>query len=68
MTEYGYEIIDAAGNKNFFVEGCTDCSLSTGGVHQESCRSFKGFRMTTLNRDKFMDENLKAYYRKKGLL
>ena len=35
--EYGYEITDTAGNKRFFVEGCTYCSMSTGGLHETGC-------------------------------
>lgn len=35
--EYGYEITDTAGNKTFFVEGCTCCSMSTGGLHEINC-------------------------------
>lgn len=35
--EYGYEITDTAGNKYFFVEGCTYCSMSTGGLHEIRC-------------------------------
>lgn len=35
--EYGYEISDTAGNKSFFVEGCTYCSMSTGGLHEVKC-------------------------------
>lgn len=37
MMEYGYEITDTAGNKRFFVEGCTYCSMSTGGIHEAHC-------------------------------
>jgi hypothetical protein len=40
--EYGYEIVDTAGNKTFFVEGCTCCSMSTGGVHELGCPYYKG--------------------------
>ena len=35
--EYGYEIIDTAGNKTFFVGGCTCCQMSTGGLHENDC-------------------------------
>ena len=35
--EYGYEIMDTVGNKSFFVEGCTYCSMSTGGQHESHC-------------------------------
>ncbi len=35
--EYGYEIVDAAGNRQFFVEGCTYCQMSTGGQHNLDC-------------------------------
>ena len=35
--EYGCEMVDAAGKKTFFVEGCTCCSMSTGGVHESHC-------------------------------
>lgn len=35
--EYGYEITDTAGNKRFFVEGCSYCAMSTGGHHQVQC-------------------------------
>ena len=35
--EYGYEITDTAGNKTFFVEGCTYCRMSTGGMHELGC-------------------------------
>ena len=39
--EYGYEIIDSAGNKTFFVEGCTYCQMSTGGLHESKCPLYK---------------------------
>ena len=35
--EYGYEITDTAGNMCFFVEGCTYCSMGTGGLHEQHC-------------------------------
>ena len=66
--EYGYEITDTAGNKRFFVEGCIYCSMSTGGLHEQHCPLSKHRRITELDNDRFMDENLKAFYRKKGLL
>jgi len=40
-VEYGHEIVDTAGNKTFFVEGCTYCSLSTGGLHEVDCPLFR---------------------------
>ena len=36
--EYGHEIIDSAGNKTFFVEGCAYCLMSTGGEHERRCK------------------------------
>lgn len=35
--EYGYIITDTSGNEHFFVEGCTYCSMSTGGLHEVDC-------------------------------
>lgn len=66
--EYGYKITDTAGNRTFFVEGCTYCSMSTGGLHEQHCPLSKHRPMEALPDDRFMDENLKAFYRKRGLL
>ena len=30
-------IEDTAGNKRFFIEGCSYCHMSTGGVHEHNC-------------------------------
>lgn len=35
--EYGYKITDTTGNKCFFIGGCTYCSMSTGGQHEQHC-------------------------------
>ena len=45
MMEYGYEITDTAGNKAFFVEGCTYCSMSTGGLHEVNCPLYKPYKI-----------------------
>ena len=37
MTEYGFELTDSAGDKTFVVEGCTHCSMTTGGQHEYYC-------------------------------
>ena len=34
---YGYYIKDTVGNQRFFTEGCTYCSMSTGGMHEANC-------------------------------
>ena len=34
---YGHYIEDTAGNKRFFVEGCSYCQMSTGGSHESAC-------------------------------
>jgi len=34
---YGYYIKDTGGNERFFTEGCSYCSMSTGGRHQSIC-------------------------------
>ena len=34
---YGHYIGDTAGNKRFFIEGCSYCRMSTGGVHEHNC-------------------------------
>ena len=35
--EYGYEYTTTDGGKHFFVEGCTCCEMSTGGLHESNC-------------------------------
>jgi len=35
--EYGYYITDTAGNRRFFIEGCSYCHMSTGGLHEADC-------------------------------
>ncbi len=34
---YGHSIIDTVGNEHFFVEGCCNCHMSTGGQHESNC-------------------------------
>ena len=48
--EYGHFITDSAGNKTFFVEGCTNCSMLTGGLHESNCPCNKEEVGESLNR------------------
>jgi len=41
--EYGYWVTNTVGEKTFFVEGCTCCSMSTGGLHEPHCPYYKRF-------------------------
>ena len=68
--EYGYEITTTAGDKTFFVEGCTCCRMSTGGQHEMNCPSYKQGVRVRISPDEteFMDDNLRDFYRKKGYL
>jgi len=34
---YGHYITDSVGNESFFLEGCTYCRISTGGLHEPDC-------------------------------
>jgi len=40
--EYGYWVTNTVGENTFFVEGCTCCSMSTGGLHEPHCTWFNG--------------------------
>ena len=48
--EYGYEISNTAGSKTFFVEGCTYCSMSTGGLHEQHCPLWKQQRLMEIRK------------------
>jgi len=37
MIVYGHYITDTIGNEHFFVEGCSYCRMSTGGLHEPNC-------------------------------
>lgn len=74
--EYGHEITNTAGEKTFFVEGCTYCRMSTGGSHELGCPCNKDMRYklppwvgpTVFHEEPKvpLDPQLEAFYRKKG--
>lgn len=62
--EYGYEVMDSAGNKTFFVEGCTYCSISTGGIHEVDCPSHRKEQVI----EPFTDEELRKLVSGKAVI
>lgn len=78
--EYGYEITNTAGEKTFFVEGCTYCRMSTGGLHELDCPCNKDKKMEYRLSPRFdpatfyeepstpYDPQLKTFYKKKGYI
>ncbi len=57
--EYGYTITDTSGNETFFAEGCTCCSMSTGGLHESHCPYCQKERVV----EPFSDEELNKLVR-----
>lgn len=53
--ECGYEMIDSAGNKTFFVEGCTYCSMGTGGMHERHCPLWKQQRLQQIREKSYRE-------------
>ena len=41
MAEYGHFITTTSGGQIWFVEGCSQCSISTGGLHEYGCPLYK---------------------------
>ena len=67
--EYGHEIIDTCGNKRFFVEGCTYCSMSTGGQHEPSCPLYKPTQIVFISKEtKLAEIREKSFQLKQELL
>ena len=54
--EYGYEITDTIGSKTFFVEGCSCCSMSTGGLHEVNCPYYKPYKIIESPRQAILEE------------
>ncbi len=64
-------IEDTGGNITYTIDNC-DCGLTGGCWKCQPIRISRygcdGFNFPELHEEAFMDENLKDFYRKKGLL
>lgn len=58
--EYGYYITDTAGNRTWFTEGCTYCSMSTGGQHEQHCPFNPNYK-TPIDRERFINITIEVW-------